>query len=348
MAVTIADVAKKAHTSVATVSRVLNRNGYVSAEMKVRVEEAVRELDYKPFALSRGSIKKSLKTIGILVPDLNNLFFPHEIMGIEDELEKHDYNILLCNTYEDVYKEKKYLNSLVKKGVDGIILIGARPAKVDNTHILDLGSDLPVLMINDYIVGSEVYAVMIDVLNGAYKAVSYLIELGHRKIGFINGNVYYSTYRYKMQGYEQALSDHNIPLDERYIVEEIPYEKGGYQGAKKLMILENGPTAFFTASDQIAIGVMSAVFESGHSIPGDFSLIGFSNIPLSESVFPKLTTVDQFPYKTGKMAAEILIKLLNKEELNQRKIILEPELVIRNTCQRIEGYSPQSKSNFQA
>ena len=330
--VTIVEVAKLANTSIATVSRVINNNDYVSEAARIRVENAINELNYKPLVLTRNSVRKGLKTIGILVPDLNNLFFSQEIMGIEDEFEKFNYSILLCNTYENIQKEIKYINDLKKKNVDGIILMGARSKKNANDHIVALSKEMPMVMINDYIIGSDVYAVMIDVVNGAYKAVKYLIELGHKKIAFINGSADNSTYNSKHNGYVQALKNNGIALNERYMLKVEPYEDGGYYGVQKLLQLKDPPTAIFTASDQIALGAISAIYEAGFTIPKDFSIVGFSNIPLSKRLFPSLTTVDQFPYKTGTMAANILLKAINGEELGQRKIILEPELLVRNSC----------------
>jgi len=335
--VTIVEVAKQANTSIATVSRVINNNRYVSEAAKIKVENAINELNYKPLVLTRSSFTKSLKTIGILVPDLNNLFFSQEIMGIEDELEKNDYSILLCNTYESIQKEEKYIDNLRKKGIDGIILMGARSKNTPQDHIVDLAKEMQVVMINDYIIGSEVYAVMIDVVNGAYKAVNYLIKLGHKKIALINGDADNSTYNAKQNGYTQALTNHGISISEQYMLKVQPYEDGGYQGAQELLRLDDPPTAIFSASDQIAIGVMSAIYEAGFTIPKDFSIIGFSNIPLSRRLYPSLTTVDQFPYKTGTLAAETLMKAIKGEELGQRKIILEPELLIRNSCAGLGG-----------
>ncbi len=333
--VTIVEVAKHANMSIATVSRVINNDRYVSESAKTKVENAINELNYKPLALTRGSIKKSLKNIGILVPDLNNLFFSQEIMGVEDELEKNNYSILLCNTYESIQKELKYLDNLKKKGVNGIILMGARSKNKPHDHIVDMAKEMKVVMINDYIIGSEVYSVMIDIVNGAYKAVEYLIGLGHKKIALINGDTDNSTYNSKHNGFIQALTNHGLSLSEKYLQKVKPYEDGGYEAAQKLLHLDDPPTAIFTASDQIAIGVISAIYEAGFTIPKDFSLIGFSNIPLSRRLYPNLTTVDQFPYKSGALAAQTLIKAMKGEELGQRKIILEPELLIRNSCMKL-------------
>ncbi len=332
---TIDDVARLANTSVATVSRVLNDKGYVSGDARIRVEKAVKELNYQPRVVTRDNVQKNLRHVGILVPDMNNYFYPLELMGIEDELEKKDYSILLCNTYEKVEKEKKYIANLLKKDVDGIILVGSRSTISYNEHIIDLAEKIPVVMTNDYIIGSCVYSVMIDIVNGAYKAVSHLIGLGHRNIAIINGNIEYSTFASKQEGYQHALEDEGIKIQNDYIVSEVPYEAGGFAGMKRLLALEKPPTAVFSASDQIAVGGISAIYQAGLRIPEDISLVGFSNIPLSEHLHPSLTTIDAYPYHTGKLAAETIISVLNHKEQDQRKIILEPRLIERNTCQRI-------------
>ncbi|MDI3547176.1 MAG: LacI family transcriptional regulator [Halanaerobiales bacterium] len=335
MPITIRDIAEKANVSIATVSRVLNNSSQVSKETKDKVEKVIKELNFKPNVFARGLIKKSINTIGVILPDLNNLFYPAVIKGIEDELEKQNYNIFLCNTDESITKEKKYIKTLLEKHVDGIIFLGTRPTGFENNkHIVELSKKLPVLMINDYIIGSNVYSVMTDEVNGAYKAVNYFLSLGHKKIGFINGNVDFTTYKYKLRGYKKALEDNKIPLNEKYVINETPYEKGGYLGVKKLLSLKDRPTAIFTASDQIAIGAMNAIFESGYS-SDDFSVIGYGDIPILNELYSGLTTVNQFPYYTGQLAAETIIKVINQEELKQRKIILEPELSIRKSCKAL-------------
>ncbi len=335
MSVTIRDIAQKSNVSIATVSRVLNNSANVSGETRIKVEKAIRELHYTPPALKRNFPRESTDTIGLLLPDIKNIFYPAVIRGIEEELEKNDYNFFLCITDENIDKEKKYLNTLLKKGVEGIVFLGTRPTEETSEHVVNLSQRMPVLIINDYIIGSNVYSVMTDEVDGAYKANRYLIDLGHTKIAFINGDVEFTTYRYKFRGYEHALLDNNVPVRDEYIIKETPYEIGGYRGAKKLLAFKDPPTAIFTASDQIAVGVIQAIYEEGYSIPDDFSLIGFSDIPLAAELYPPLTTVNQFPYKTGKLAASIIMKLIRNEELEQRKIILETHLSIRKSCKSI-------------
>jgi LacI family transcriptional regulator, galactose operon repressor len=303
MTVTINDVARKAKVSVATVSRVIHDSILISEKTKTNVKKTIKDLDYKPFAKARKLIKKNLRAAALLIPDIKNVFYPLVIRGVEDELEKNGYSLFICNTDENIEKERKYLDTLIDKGVGGMIFLGTRPAELKQQYIINLSEKMPVLMINDYMIGSNVYSVMTDETEGAFQAVNYLIKLGHRKIAFINGDVDYTTYRYKYRGYEKALETNSMEFVENYHIKVTPYEEGGYLGTKKILQMgKNKPTAIFTASDQIAVGVYKAIYEAGLKIPEDFSVVGFSGIPLSKELFPELTTVDQFAYNTGSKA----------------------------------------------
>lgn len=336
MTVTINDVARNAKVSVATVSRVINDSILISEKTKTNVKKVIRNLDYKPYARARKLIKKNLRAAALLIPDIKNIFYPIVIRGVEDELEKNGYSLFICNTDENIEKERKYLDTLIDKGVDGMIFLGTRPTRLKQQYIINLSKEMPVLMINDYMIGSNVYSVMTDETEGAFQAVNYLIKLGHRKIAFINGDVDYTTYRYKYRGYERALEVNGIEVNRKYHIKETPYEGGGYLGTKKILQMEEDrPTAIFTASDQIAVGVYKAIYEAGLKIPGDFSVVGFSGIPLSKELFPELTTVDQFAYNTGSLAGKTLMNLISGETLGQKRIILEPKLIARDSCKDI-------------
>lgn len=336
MSINIKDIARKANVSTATVSRVLNNPDKVSEKKKLLINRIMYEMNYQPNALARGLIKKATKTIGIIIPDINNLFYPAVVRGIEDVLGISDYNVFLCNTDQNIDKEKKYINTLLEKRVDGIIIMGTRPINPEkNEHIKRLSSKVPVLLINDNVLGSGIYSVMTDEVEGAYKAVKYLIELGHTKIAYATGEDNYTTYLNKQKGYELALQESGICINPLYIMRDLPYPEGGYKSAMKLLELKKlRPTAIFAASDQIAIGVMKAAYEKGCKIPRDLSVVGYANIPISADLFPELTTVDQFPYETGRLSAEMLTKIINGVEFTQKKYIMEPQLIIRKSCSR--------------
>jgi len=336
MAVSIYDVAKKAGVSVATVSRVINNSMLVSKDTKNNIRNVIKELNYKPYARASKIMKKNLMAAAVLVHDIKNIVYPEVLLGIEEELEKNGYNLFMCNTDKEIKKEKKYLDTLLEKGVDGIIFLGTRPTGLKQQYIINLADKIPVVMINDHMVGSNVYSVMTDEVEGAFQAVNYLIGLGHKRIAFINGDIEYTTYRYKHRGYIRALEANNIKVDEDYHINEVPYIEGGYQGTKKLIKMnKEKPTAIFAASDQMAMGVYKAIYEAGYRIPEDFSIVGFSGIALSGGLFPELTTVDQFAHNTGNQAGRILMRLVAGKNLEQKRILLTPKLIIRESCRGI-------------
>lgn len=298
----------------------------------MRVEWAIAELGYTPPIIAKGWPQRNMRAVGVLIPDITNLYYPIVVKVLEDELWKNEFNIYLCNTGENIEREKSYITSLLKKGVAGMIFLGTRPTSGTNNHITELSEKMPVLLMNDYLIGANVYSVMADEIEGAYKATVYLLQLGHERIGFINGGVSFTTYQYKFEGYKRALQDHGIEIRQELIVDIDPHEEGGYVGTNKLLRIKNPPTAIFAASDQIAIGAIRACYEAGKKIPRDISVIGFSNIPIAASLYPPLTTVDQFPQKTAKIAADMIVKLIKKESLAQKRIILDPKIEIRSSC----------------
>jgi len=331
--ISIIDVARMANVSTATVSRFINTPEKVKPETREIVQKVINKLDYRPNALARSLIKRNTKSVGILIPDINNLFYPAVVRGAEDRFGSSSYSIFLCNTDKDIEKEQDYINVLLEKRVDGMIIMGTRPIDgSENEHIRMLCRSIPVVLVNDTIVGADLYSVMTDEVEGAYNAVNYLIGLGHRKIAHVTGEIdKYTTYQNKFRGYEMAMREHKTAFPPEYVVADQPYPSGGSRAAKKLFALEERPTAVFAASDQLAMGIIKACYECGFKIPDDISVVGYSNISISEDLYPELTTVNQFPYETGAKAAEVMMDILEGRH-PQKKIILSPELLIRKSC----------------
>jgi len=329
MSTTITDIAKRVGVSISTVSRVINNSVNVSDETRQKILEVMEELNYKPYY---SLVMKSTKVIGVLVPDINNMYYPQVLKAMEKEFINNRYNIFLCNTSNSIEEEKVYLETLKIKNVDGLIFFSSRP-KNSNSYIKNISKKIPVLLINEYILGSNTYSILTDQVEGTFQAVNYLIELGHKKIAFINVHYDYPTYEDKLMGYKNALEENDIEYRDEYVVFDSGYEEGGYRGTKKLFDLKkNKPTAILTASDQMAIGVYRAVYEQGYSIPKDFSVIGYGNIPVSANLYPPLTTVNHYPKKIGKLAANTIMKAIARKEIEHRKIIMHPQLLIRDSC----------------
>jgi LacI family transcriptional regulator len=294
-------------------------------------------MNYQPNALARGLRKNETRSIGVIFPDIKNIFYPEIIRGIEDVFQKDGYTVFVCNTDNDVNKEKKYINTYLEKRVDGLIFIGTRPVDAKkNAHIVKLSQKIPVVVVSELIEtkapDARICCIYSEETKGSYEAVKYLISLGHKKIAFFTSDKNISTYVKKQKGYELALQDSGIPLVQEYIIVEAPYADGGFRATKKMQQLKNKPTAVFAVSDQMAMGVIKAIFEQGQVIPRDLSLIGFSGVSISKDIFPELTTVDQSPYNMGKMASEMMIKLIQDNSIVCQKLPLETKLVIRNSC----------------
>jgi LacI family transcriptional regulator len=288
---------------------------------------------YIPNELARGLTKNTSAMIGVVIPDINNTFFSAVLMGIENEFLKHGCNTFVCNTHGQIRKEKEYIDMLLSRRVAGIIFVGTRPINKDaSSHLVDLATRLPVMLINDTIENSDIGYVLTNEEKGMNDAVHYLYDLGHRRIALLNGNQAFTTYRYKLNGYRRAMKELKLSEKVGYIVDTEPYEKGGYEGMKKLRALSVPPTAVVSASDQIAIGAMREVFESGKNVPNDMSVVGFSNIPLSNEIYPRLTTVDQYPQQTGKLTAQLLAAQIENKGTGHEGLRMDTTMVIRASC----------------
>ena len=331
MSITIKDVARDAEVCIATVSRAYNSPQQVSEEKRERIFRAAEKLNYQPNALARGLITRSTKTIGIVIPDINNIFYPCVAQGIEDYCSETGYLSFICNTYDNIEKEKKYVNTLVNQCIDGIIFVGTRPIKEkDNAHIVKLAKQMPVVMVYDCLDGDNICSIYTNDVSGGYKATKYLLDQGHKRIAFFSSSAMHTTYVYKQYGYEKALAECGIPFNEKYIFKAEPYVKGGFeamQHMRKKFHKNEMPTGIFAISDQMALGVYRYCNENGLKIPDDFEVVGYSRTNIVKEVFENLTTIDQMPYEIGRLAAETLIKISKKNALFQKKIVIEPQLV---------------------
>lgn len=328
MTLKIKDVAEQAGVSVATVSRVLNNSDSVKPDTFQKVMMVIEEMGYKPNAIARSLKVKNTKTIGIMIPDISSHFYPEVVRGIEDIANMYEYNVVLCNTDLKREKELKYLDVLTEKQSDGIIymsniITGQLAYSFQNLKI-------PVVLISaEY---GELPTVLIDNIAASKDMVKYLIEKGHKRIGMIAGqqNDYVAGIS-RVTGYYKALEEAGISVDEGLIAYGNYRFKSGYEGGKKLLTQENRPTAIFTASDEMALGVIRAATELKLSIPTDLAVAGFDNIDMAEKICPSLTTIAQPMYEMGAVGMRLLTKILNNEELEENKIILNYRLIERES-----------------
>ena len=333
------DVAKLAKVSITTVSHVINQTRYVSDELSTRVKQAMEELEYYPNSLASSLRSGKTKIIGLVIPDISNQFFAEVSRKIEDNGYEYGYSVILCNTSENVNKEETYIDVLIAKQVDGIIFISA--GEEINTIKKTIDSNIPIVIVDRDVNKVKADVILVDNYDGGYKATQYLLGLGHRRIGCITGPSPVSPSALRIGGYKQALKDAGISVDEDLIVPgDFRYESGRI-AMEKLLSLSDMPTAVFACNDMMAIGAIQAAYDNDLVIPDDISIVGFDNIPLSNSVYPPLTTVAQPFDKLAKLTVDSLIekiKLQSKRRTPEQeapwyeRTVMEIELVERSSC----------------
>lgn len=334
MNITIKDIAKIANVSYATVSRALNGHKDVNEKTRKRIIGICEQIGYSPNAIARGLVTKNSNTIGLLLPDITNPFFPEVAWGVEDEVSKRGYNVFLCNTSWDLSREETYLKLLLEKRVEGIIIA---PVSDESKKLIDKYVDkLPVVLVGSSMEGGPYNFVVADNVKDAFLATEYLISLGHKKIAFIGGNEHTCTYRERLKGYKSALEEYGLGIDESLIRSGAFKRSSGYE-ITKIIIKENSvPTAIVAANDIVALGVIEAAEEFNLSIPDNMSLIGFDDIPYASLPKIRLTTISQPKYDIGKIAVDILFKKVDsKRQRKTLKEIVQTELKIRSTCKQI-------------
>ncbi len=253
--------------------------------------------------------------------------------GVEDVAHQKDYTTLLCNAENAVEKERKYIDSLIKRRVDGIVLVSSLLENEDVEGIRKQG--IPVVLIGENKGDvKEVPIVRIDCEGAAYKAVRHLVDIGYKEIAVIYGTTPEKENERKIEGYRQALAEEGITERKEYIQEAANTIEGGYIAAKRLIDLKNRPRAIFTSSDLLAFGAMDAMKDHGIKIPEEVAFVGFDNIRMSNLIEPKLTTVEKPMHKMGVVGARLLFDIIDAKEgeNSNREILLQSKLKIRKSC----------------
>jgi len=323
----IQDVAKAAGVSVATVSRYFNEQNTVSPKTRIKVENAIKQLNYEPSVLGRNLRKTESRLLLVLIPKISNPFYSEIINGIQDMAIGNRYNILLCETDSNPEREAIYFNLVKNKMADGIISMD--PA-VDVNRLIDLAETHPIIQCSEYAVESGIPYVTIDHEAAAYQAVKHLIQLGHKDIALLNYDNKFLYARKRELGFKRALEKHGLPFYEDWVIQCEALEFiNGQMAMRKLLSNEHRPTAVFAVSDLLAIGVLKELNHTGLHVPKDIALVGFDKISFSNMTHPTLTTIAQPMYEMGKLSAKMLIDKINDKKVES--IILDYELVIRES-----------------
>ncbi len=326
--VTIVDVAREAGVSYATVSRVLNDDPYVKLETRERVTAALDRMGYVANRQARSLRTGRSQMIGLLARDLGTGYIGQIIAGIDAEIAESEYEVLLFTTHHKA-RAPEYVATFVGGMADGILLI--LPYDIEAYSELLNQRRYPHVLI-DYEGAAMGPAISANNRQGAYDGAAYLLQLGHRRVGFITGDLSLGSARSRLVGYRQALSDHGIPEDPALIFEGDYQQPAGYAGAQALLQLPQPPTAIFASNDVMAFGVMEAIREAGLRIPADISVLGFDDTPQATGVSPMLTTVRQPLEEMGRQAVQMLMAYINDPARPYEYRELLTELVVRNSC----------------
>ncbi|HNZ77658.1 MAG TPA: LacI family DNA-binding transcriptional regulator [Bacilli bacterium] len=334
MAVTLKFLSEKANLSTTTVSLILNgKNVRVSEAKKKRVLQLAKEYNYIPNSLAVGLVTKKTKTIGLIIPDISNIFFAEIAKNIEQEANLKGYSVILCNTNDKLSEEIKYANLLFSKGVDALVICPAIEA-VDRFDYINKYIDARkgVIVFDRFFSGMLCSSVITDNLNGSIDAVKYLIKKGHTKIGCITGPLNSYSARLRIEGYKKALQDANIEINEDLIVAgDYKFESGYHQGLK---IMEKDITAVFVCNDLMAYGFYHAAKKLGKKIPHDISIIGFDDLLFSSMLDVPLTSVKQNIPAISSNISMLLDKLL-AGDLEINNIVLPTIITERNSVKEI-------------
>lgn len=319
---TIKDVANLAGVSVATVSRVLNKNGYVHEDTLKKVERAIEKLNYKPSTVARSLYNKKSRLIGLVVPNIVNPFFPEVARAVEDVAYKQGYTVVLCNSDECLDKEKQYIDALMQNNVDGFIVATDQQ---NSSNYMNL--QVPIVAI-DRVFNERIPTVYADNYKGSKQATELLIRKGSKYIAHIRGPRNISTANERFEGFIEVVTNEQIS----YIIAESAFDPIESERVTK-ELLEAHPyiDGIVAGNDLIALGVVKAAMQKGIHIPNDLQVIGFDGISLTEMMYPSITTVAQPIYEIGEVATQLLIKKMEGKTLEEKHYRLPVEIIERNT-----------------
>jgi DNA-binding LacI/PurR family transcriptional regulator len=325
------EVAKLSGVSVATVSRVLNGNAPVTSAKRVRVEAAIKSVDYRPNLLAKGLRKKSGHLIGYVVPEIQAKVFPYYIRYIEEFVRKRGFSMILGNTNDDPKQEQTFINSLIQRDVDGIIF--SRGPREDHPIALPDTKHIPIVVLRT-IEHENVPNVGVDNYHAGKLVAEHFLGLGHRKVALIQGPMTLALCRERTRGFTETLRAHGCELL-KSMVGEGPFTVNAGAEATARIFQTGQPTAIWAHNDDMAFGAVKQLRFMGLAVPQDVSLVGMDNLPIAEFMDPGLTTVMQ-PYEhLCSKAVEMLFREIEGEHVEKKSLLLKPKLVVRDSTRKL-------------
>ncbi len=312
MAATMKDIAKATGLGLATISSYLN-GGNVREKNRVKIEQAIQELHFEVNEVARGLKTNRTKVIGIIIPELNNIFCAEIITEVEDILRGHGYATMICDCRTDEKREEEAVEFLLHRRVDGLILM---PSGKKGTYLQNfIRAEKPVILIDRRLEEIDCDCVLVDNEGAAKNAVQRLVEAGHKKIGILAGPEGVYTAEERLKGYVLALQEAGIPVTDDLVARGDYTISGGTEALKQLVEKNPDMTAVFVSNYEMTVGAMIQVNELNRKVPEELSIIGFDNVEFAKASMPRLSIVSQPTQEIGKKAAELLLKRLEKEEL---------------------------------
>ena len=329
----IVDIAEKANVSPGTVSKILKGTYIGSSETKNRVLKIAKELGYTPNLIASSLKSRKSKIIALIVPEITVPFFPELSRGVEDVARENEYNVILCSSNSDPLQEARYLESLERRWVDGIIFSRITGDTFKEKIPRLLANKVKMVFVDRVPVENKLSIARVEIDNekAAYSATEFLTKLGHKDIACITGPLNTRIAQQRLEGYKKALEDNEIPIREELIVEGTFKLESGFRAVNTLLDKSVTFTSIFACNDLMAIGAIKALSKRNLQVPEDISVIGFDGIPLSEYIEPALTTVVQPIYEMGKTAAKLLLESIKKGIELKDHIVLDTRIEVRES-----------------
>lgn len=330
---TVADVARRARVSRATVSRVLNAFPHIRSEVRARVQRAIAALGYRPDAVARSLARRETRTLGLVVTDIANPFYGETAAAIVKTARAHGYTVILCDTDNIKALQAEYIEVLCQRRVDGIILGSVFLHDPAVERLIDSGT--PCMLYNRRLRSGRGNYVALDNVRAGGDLTRHLLKLGYNRIGFIGTRAGLSSAADRLRGFRAALREAGVPLRPELVRMGGVKPELAREAARTLLALSSRPTAIVASSDLVALSVIEIAGHMGLSIPGDLAVVGVDNIPMAAHHAIQLTTVDQHLAEMGRLAVEGLLQVIRDPERYRWKPlqrVLAPTLIVRRTC----------------
>lgn len=325
------DVARLAGVSTSTVSHVINKDRFVSEAITLKVDEAIKSLNYAPSALARSLKLNQTHTIGMLITASTNPFYSELVRGVERSCFERGYSLVLCNTEGDEQRMNRNLETLMQKRVDGLLLLCTETHQ-PSQEIMRRYPSIPTVMMDWAPFDGDSDLIQDNSLLGGDMATQYLIDEGYRRIACIAGPLDKTPSRLRLEGYQRAMARAGIAVEDGFIITSDFEFSGGLKAMQALLTLPVLPQAVFVGNDAMAVGAYQALYQAGLRVPQDMAVVGYDDIELARYMTPPLTTIHQPKDELGELAIDVLIHRMAHPEQAQQRVQLTPELIVRGSA----------------